>query len=310
MAKTVKDYTDEYYNSAKIGVDKQYEQRKKTDQQTISDIDATLTKSAQAAEDKYQQQIDAAPGTYHAQFAKNELNEALGRQRAEMKMANMGMTDSGLSETSQAALSVQRANANDNARRDMQSLVSGLETAISDVWAKKESTLADKTMSINKNTDDWYTSTLAQLSSDAQTAGATAYAAEQEVEAARIKAQQEAEANNKFVPFTYSGVDSANPNNNLYYRDGKSYSYAIGVNPYTGTTNPDIKNGAFSNGYQPDNVGGSKLYKSGDTDVVNGVTQNVWYTAKRNGRRAEDVTYTYYIWDGTQNRYLEYDYYA
>lgn len=198
MAKTAQQYTDEYYNSGKKVIDTQLQQRQQTDQQTISDIDAALTKSAQAAADKYQKQIDAAPGEAHASFAKNELQEALGRQRAELKMANMGLTDSGLSDTSQAALSVQKANANANTRRDMQNLVSGLETAISDVWTKKESELAEKTMSINKTTDDWYTATMAQLATDAQTAGANAYAADQQaaaaVEAARIKARQEAEA--------------------------------------------------------------------------------------------------------------------
>ena len=69
------------------------------------------------------------------------------------------------------------------------------------------------------------------------------------------------------------------------------------MNPYTGTKNGDIKYGTFNNGYQPNNVGGQKLSKTGITDVVNGVTQNVWKTP--DGRK--------WIWDGTINRYLEYD---
>ena len=84
--------------------------------------------------------------------------------------------------------------------------------------------------------------------------------------------------------------------NNVFYINGKEYTYAPGVNPYTGTTNKDIKNGAFSNGYQPNNVNGQKLSKSGITDVVNGVTQNVWKTS--DGKL--------WIWDGTQNKYLQY----
>lgn len=85
-----------------------------------------------------------------------------------------------------------------------------------------------------------------------------------------------------------------------YYRDGKEEVRAKGVNPYTGSTNENIKYGAFSNGYQPNNVGmgeANKLHKSGITDVVNGVVQNVW----------EDNIGRLWIWDGTQNKYLRYE---
>lgn len=85
--------------------------------------------------------------------------------------------------------------------------------------------------------------------------------------------------------------------NNVFYINGKEYTYAQGVNPYTGSKNPDIKNGTFDNGYQPNNVNGQKLSKSGITDVVNGVTQNVWKTP--DGQM--------WIWDGTQNKYLKYE---
>ena len=100
---------------------------------------------------------------------------------------------------------------------------------------------------------------------------------------------------NSFQKATFSRVDENG--NYVFYIDGKERTYAPGVNPYTGTKNSDIKNGAFSNGYQPNNINGQKLTKSGITDVVNGVTQNVWKTP--NGKL--------WIWDGTQNKYLEYD---
>ena len=78
--------------------------------------------------------------------------------------------------------------------------------------------------------------------------------------------------------------------------DGKIVVFPVGTNPYTQTVNPDIRNGAKSNGYQPDNVGGKKLEKSGIQDYMNGVLQNVWET--------EDGTR--YIWDGTKNEYQLY----
>ena len=75
---------------------------------------------------------------------------------------------------------------------------------------------------------------------------------------------------------------------------GNEIKLEPGINPYTYTKNPDTKNGTFSNGYQPDNVGGKALSKTGETVYVNGVEQNVWKT--KDGSK--------YVWDGTRNRYL------
>lgn len=112
---------------------------------------------------------------------------------------------------------------------------------------------------------------------------------------AKLQADQEAAAKDSdFEKYTYAGLTE--DGESKFYRDGKEYTYETGVNPYTGTKNPDAKNGTFNNGYQPDNVSGKKLSKSGITDVVNGVTQNVW----------KDTSGQKWIWDGTQNKYLKY----
>ena len=79
------------------------------------------------------------------------------------------------------------------------------------------------------------------------------------------------------------------------------------VNPYTNSVNSDAYNGTFSNGYQPDNIGGTKLKKSGQTvSEYFGTTgsvdsrgknidnQNVWKIGKK-----------YYVWDGGANQYVE-----
>lgn len=85
----------------------------------------------------------------------------------------------------------------------------------------------------------------------------------------------------------------------------------IAANPYTGTINPDAQYGVFEwsknpgTGYQPDNIGGSKLskskYKVGDifgqavgSTGVDLSTQSIWQT---NGK--------YYVWDGSINDYID-----
>lgn len=73
---------------------------------------------------------------------------------------------------------------------------------------------------------------------------------------------------------------------------------------YQGSKNKDCKNGTFSNGYQPDNVNGKKLKKTGDsieikTQTLYGqkqtVVQNVWQTSDG----------TKYYWEGRQNKYIK-----
>ena len=101
--------------------------------------------------------------------------------------------------------------------------------------------------------------------------------------------------NGNFKKATYQGLTE---DGKCSYRiDGKTVIVEQGVNPYTKTVNPDLKHGAWDNPpYQPNNVDGKKLSKSGIQDYMNGVLQNVWKTP--DGKL--------WIWDGTQNKYEEY----
>ena len=78
--------------------------------------------------------------------------------------------------------------------------------------------------------------------------------------------------------------------------EGKTQSFGAGVNPYTGTKHPDAKNGTFSNGYQPNNIGGTKLKNSGMTTSITGKSQTIW---EANGK--------YWLWRGDLNEYIEVD---
>ena len=87
---------------------------------------------------------------------------------------------------------------------------------------------------------------------------------------------------------------------------GGNSSAAVNTAYYQGDLNKDAKNGTFANGYQPDNVGGKKLSKTGDsitfkTQTLSGqtqtVTQNIWKTS--DGKK--------YYWDGRYNKYIRID---
>lgn len=84
---------------------------------------------------------------------------------------------------------------------------------------------------------------------------------------------------------------------------GLPTTFSVNTPYYQGPRNKDCKNGTFSNGYQPDNVNGKKLEKTGETIqfttyTLSGqkklVTQNVWKTP--NNKK--------WYWDGRKNAYL------
>ena len=109
--------------------------------------------------------------------------------------------------------------------------------------------------------------------------------------------------NGNFKKATLSTNDDKG--NAIWYIDGKEVVRRQGANPYTGGINSDVldKNGNYDSSkawpntpYQPNNINGKPLSKSGITDYVNGVKQNVWKTP--DGQL--------WIWDGTKNEYERY----
>lgn len=108
-------------------------------------------------------------------------------------------------------------------------------------------------------------------------------------------AKQGGSPESEFVRFVYSGANE--DGKQVFYRDGKEYTFDKGVNPYTGTKNADAKKGTFSNGYQPNNISGKKLSSVPGYEVyVNGVQQSVW---------SYDGGKTLWAWDGTKNKYVD-----
>lgn len=87
-------------------------------------------------------------------------------------------------------------------------------------------------------------------------------------------------------------------NGNPIFRnsEGKTQAFGPGINPYTGTKHRDAENGTFSNGYQPDNIDGTKLKSTDYSTDIYGKEQTIW-TA--NGK--------YWLWNGRKNRYEEID---
>ena len=101
-----------------------------------------------------------------------------------------------------------------------------------------------------------------------------------------------------FADTLWTATGTYDDNGNLIFRnsEGKTQAFAPGINPYTGTKNADAKNGTFSNGYQPNNIGGTKLKNSGMSTSITGKNQTIW---QANGK--------YWLWRGDLNKYIEVD---
>lgn len=95
----------------------------------------------------------------------------------------------------------------------------------------------------------------------------------------------------------YSGTPVVGKGTMTYNIGGKEVTLKTGTSPYTNNVNPDAKNGVFDNGYQPDNVSGSKLEQTAQTDIING--QEVPIYKDTNGDK--------WIWDASANKYLLYE---
>lgn len=108
-----------------------------------------------------------------------------------------------------------------------------------------------------------------------------------------VRGSGEAESNTLWYQ---TGTYDDNGNPIFRNSQGKTQAFGPGINPYTGTKHPDAKHGTFSNGYQPNNIGGTKLVNSGMSTNVTGKNQTIW---QANGK--------YWIWRGDMNKYVEVD---
>lgn len=152
-----------------------------------------------------------------------------------------------------------------------------------------------------------YAQTYAQKQSDIQNAalqlGQTAYDnyISQQQAAAQLEQQRlEAERQNQLAWAQLRAQQAAN--NYSFGNTGNNYQ--VNTAYYQGNLNPDAQYGTFSNGYQPNNVNGNKLSKTGNTITFNTstlsgqnqtVTQNIWKSS--DGK--------YYYWDGRVNSYIQ-----
>ena len=191
MANSAQEYIDKLYNQSQGVAGQLHEQRKKSDDEVIQQINAAIDRATASSTNPYKTQMEQLPSQYQSLFDANAVQELVGRRQVQETMANMGLTDSGLNRTQQTALSVQRGNADASVRLAQQQKTQELQDKISQLVENAAAQKQQQEASIRANTSDWYNTLLSNFYSTAQQQGTGLYNAEQERAAAAAEAERQ-----------------------------------------------------------------------------------------------------------------------
>ena len=211
---TYKSYYNEYEKNNLSAVQKRIaeQQNKNTamSNQYVADQNAIVDKNISNSVNKVQGEIDKLPTAYQASFDANAIQQKINERQVAERMANMGLTNSGLNRTQQTAINIQHSNADAALRQQMNAATASLKQQIADLYASGESQKADiaskaryeleqKNQSVyDTGMTNFYSAADSyanqRLENDALIEKARIEAAAK-AEEARIKAEQEAEKN-------------------------------------------------------------------------------------------------------------------
>ncbi len=279
--KTYNDYVNNnqgIINSINLQKDAELKSLENSNQQTISQLNDNKETINQTALDNAKQA---------------NINRLLAIKDNKGAMSRAGLSSQGL-------VGSQVNSINNNYGSNLNTILKDKASGLRDV--DKQITNANLTYDTNKATlGAQYAKTLseqqASINNAATQLGLQAYndyISQQQAYANYEQAKAEAERNYQLQ------LKSLNSSSFGNYDSGK---YAVNTAYYQGKLNDDAKYGTFSNNYQPNNVGGKKLSKTGNTitfqtKTLSGqkqtVTQNIWKAGNK-----------YYYWNGKENEYIE-----
>ncbi len=263
-SKTQQQYHQEMITPLKKQAEEMKAQRTAADAQQLEQINAAIDKATKTAAGQYEQRIAALPGESRALYDKNAMNEAISRTQIQERLANMGVTDSGLTSSMQTALTVQKGKADRQVAQNEQQQRQALMAAIDEIVANGEGQKAAQKLKMDQATREWYDNLSAQMEQTAQTNAATAYAADQEyaakMEAANIEAQNKAAE--KLAD---------------YENQRRQYVQKLLLDNSDMSTEQ-----AWANGYA--------LYPATEAEDKNYESTNTYYTLLRSGYTPDEVT--------------------
>lgn len=104
----------------------------------VADINKIVDQSTKNATDKIQNDIEKLPQQYQSAYDTNAIQQKINERQVAERMANLGLTDSGLNRTQQTAINIQRANADAALTQQKNAAINNLKEQIADVVASGE----------------------------------------------------------------------------------------------------------------------------------------------------------------------------
>ncbi len=288
-----------------------YATDRETEKSTINSAYDKAKENAQATSDKATTDINA---DYESQYQKNAVQKLINEKQIAERNANLGLTDSGLNRTQQTATQLSYANQKgkiDLARQSaLDNLTLNLTSALTEIESNRNIDLLNSDQKWNDkaylegqtNYNNDLTAINNRITSAYEQYG-DILQAEADAAAQVQKAAIEAKADDKLLLWRPTGTYDDSGNQIFININGKTQAFGDGVSPYTGKMHDDAKtkgkydsSKVFSNGYQPNNIGGKKLVAQTEYEVyVNNNKQKVW---------SYDDGKTLWAWDGSINDYV------
>lgn len=268
-------------------------------QEQINAVNQTVAQQKATVQDTYNAEISKTKQDYDDEHQRNLVQKYVNEQQIAENMANMGLTDSGLNRTQQTAAQLSYSNTASKIDRQLQSAVDSFVLTMNSKLTDIETSRIGSEATIKKSYDD-----------SALTAAQDEYKVENDTETERQKAYYSALEKVNSQKLT-TGINSNiatwknASSGNVTYTDtsGNSVTVPAKHNPYNNKYNADAENGTYSNGYQPNNISGTKLKNSGTKistiDVLGQeAQQTVWQY--KDGNKTK-----YAVWSGSDNAYYE-----
>lgn len=192
-------YRDEFIKENQAATNAEIKKRQDANtaasNQYVADINAIVDKSTDNAVSKVQGEIDKLPASYQSSFDANAIQQKINERQTAERMANLGMTDSGLNRTQQTAINIQRSNADAAIRTQINGVTNSLRQQIADLYASGESQKAENSSKaryeLKQKNQSVYDTMMNNLYSNASAYETARIKADAKAEEARIKAAQE-----------------------------------------------------------------------------------------------------------------------
>lgn len=139
---TYKSVYDQAKKDSEAAALKKYNELSAVNSQSVNDyikqLSAATDASTKIATDNINKTIGGLPQQYQKSYDTNAIQQLVNERQVEERMANLGLTDSGLNRTQQTAINIQRSNSDAALSQQQNSAVSALKQQISDYVASAE----------------------------------------------------------------------------------------------------------------------------------------------------------------------------